>query len=146
MSGLSLVRIGSDGGGLADRQPRSTRASNQRRPDRHTAHTRLGGTGTLLSVILECHPHLSGVLMEREAVVEEARAAIAARGLVQRCEVVAGDFMQGIPAMQAEVAVLSHIIHDRDDDNALAILRKIRVPAAWWATTVGRSRGPARRC
>ena len=85
-----------------------------------------GGTGTLLSAILATNSYLSGVIFEREVVAADARAAIAERGLGSRCQVVAGDFFQRVPPFDADVAILSHILHDWDDEHALRILRNTR--------------------
>jgi SAM-dependent methyltransferase len=84
-----------------------------------------GGTGTLLGAILARNPWLSGVLLERPQVVEEARAAIVAQGLGERCAVVEGDFFAAVPA-GADVFILSHIVHDWDEHSALRILRNVR--------------------
>lgn len=84
-----------------------------------------GGTGTLLSAILARNPSIWGVVFERPQVVEEARAAIAARGLGERCQVVAGDFFEAVPA-GADIFILSHIVHDWDEQSALRILRNVR--------------------
>jgi SAM-dependent methyltransferase len=85
-----------------------------------------GGTGALISAILRANPHLSGVLVERRAVVAEAREAIAERGLAARCEVMEGDFMHSVPSVKADVVLLSHIIHDWSDEQALTILTNAR--------------------
>jgi SAM-dependent methyltransferase len=85
-----------------------------------------GGTGSLLSAILATNPHLSGVIFERDAVAADARAAIDERGFGNRCQVVAGDFFQRIPPVEADVAILSHILHDWDEEHAARILRNTR--------------------
>jgi len=85
-----------------------------------------GGTGTLLGAILDANPALTGILVERQAVVPEASEAIAKRGLAERCEVVAGDFLRAVPSVGADVTILSHIVHDFDDEAAVTILRNAR--------------------
>ena len=85
-----------------------------------------GGTGTLISSLLNANPHLTGVILERQVVVADARAASAERGLAARCEVVAGDFFQSVPAVEADVVIPSHVIHDWDDAHAATILRNTR--------------------
>jgi O-methyltransferase domain/Transcriptional regulatory protein, C terminal len=76
--------------------------------------------------MLTANPHLRGVVCERQGVVAGARAAIAEHGLAERCEVVAGDFLESVPAVEADVVIMSHIIHDWDDERALSILRNTR--------------------
>ena len=51
-----------------------------------------GGQGTLLLEILRRHPHLDGVLFELPAVATRAGAVIEGTDVVDRCEVIAGDF------------------------------------------------------
>jgi SAM-dependent methyltransferase len=85
-----------------------------------------GGTGTLIGAILAANPAVTGVLLEREAVVAAARETVDRRGLSQRCEVVAGDFLQAVPPAGADVLILCHIIHDWDDEGAVTILRNAR--------------------
>ena len=84
-----------------------------------------GGHGSLIAAILKANPHLRGVLFDKPAVVESARAAIEARGLAGRCELVAGDFFESVPG-GADLHLLKWIIHDWDDDRAIMVLRSCR--------------------
>jgi SAM-dependent methyltransferase len=81
-----------------------------------------GGQGALLSAILKANPSVQGILYEMPHVVEGARQRIAAAGLAGRCEVVAGDFFQAVPA-GADAYLLKSIIHDWDDARSATILR-----------------------
>ncbi|MFN2568396.1 MAG: methyltransferase, partial [Candidatus Dormibacteria bacterium] len=83
-----------------------------------------GGNGFLLTVILEANPHLSGVVFDMADAVSQARERIAAAGLAGRCRAVEGSFFDEAPA--AGTQVLSQILHDWDDDDALRILRSCR--------------------
>ncbi|WP_234327119.1 acetylserotonin O-methyltransferase [Streptomyces sp. NRRL WC-3742] len=80
-----------------------------------------GGSGELLSRILRSAPHLRGVLLEREHVLERARERLAEAGCAERCGLVAGDFTQALPA-GGDVYVLARVLHDWDDDRCAAIL------------------------
>lgn len=73
-----------------------------------------GGEGVLLARILEAAPGLSGVLFDHPAVV--ARSTLPS---------VAGDFFDEVPP-GADAYVLSRVIHDWDDAEAVAILRTCR--------------------
>jgi hypothetical protein len=73
-----------------------------------------GGSGVLLGAILAAYPDLDGTLFDRPEVVE---------GLA--VPAVGGDFFVDVPA-GAEAYLLSRVIHDWDDDEALAILRTCR--------------------
>jgi orsellinic acid C2-O-methyltransferase len=84
-----------------------------------------GGAGALLAGILTANPALRGVLFDRPDVVERARAEIARRGLADRCTVVGGDFFEEVPA-GADAFLLKHVIHDWNDEKAIAILRNCR--------------------
>jgi hypothetical protein len=89
-----------------------------------------GGKGTFLAAILQANPEMRGVLLDLERVIPTAREYLAASGVGERCEFVAGDFFATVPA-GADVYFVAHVIHNWDDDRALALLRKIRaaIPA-----------------
>src|SRR5688572_13450901 len=83
-----------------------------------------GGHGAKLLAILSANPRLRGTLYDLPAVVAGALAV--PRGDVgDRCEIVGGDFFEGVPA-GADAYLLSGIIHDWDDEAALKILRNCR--------------------
>jgi hypothetical protein len=84
-----------------------------------------GGKGTLLAAILRAHGRLRGVLMETPAVAAAAGPVLEAAGVAGRCEVVAGDFFAGVPD-GADRYLLANVIHDWDDDRAVAILAECR--------------------
>jgi hypothetical protein len=80
-----------------------------------------GGRGHVLAAILQAHPRARGILFDMPHVVEGAKRHLAAEGVADRCEVVAGDFFRGVPA-GADAYLLKHIIHDWDDPRCEAIL------------------------
>lgn len=80
-----------------------------------------GASGTIIAALLQRNPPLRGTILDRADVVPRAKAAIAARGLSARCEVLAGDFFERIP--QADLHVLKSILHDWDDAQCVRILR-----------------------
>jgi hypothetical protein len=84
-----------------------------------------GGHGLLLATILQRFPSLEGVLLDLPEVVAGANKTLAPYGLDDRCKIIGGDFFQAVPA-GADAYILKHIIHDWDDERALAILRNIR--------------------
>jgi hypothetical protein len=81
-----------------------------------------GGHGSLLAAILRANPGLRGVLFDRPQVVAEARRQLEAAGLGGRCEVLAGDFFESVPA-GGDAYILKRVIHDWDDERAGALLR-----------------------
>ena len=84
-----------------------------------------GGYGELLAQILLAHPTASGVLFDMSHAIEKARGPLTERGLIDRCELVSGDFFANIPA-DADVYVLKSVIHDWPDERAVAILKTCR--------------------
>ncbi|PBC76926.1 methyltransferase family protein [Streptomyces sp. TLI_235] len=83
-----------------------------------------GGNGALLSRVLRAHPHLEGVLLERAHVVEAARETLTKAGCADRCRLVVGDFTEEVPG-GGDVYLLSRVLHDWDDRQCLAILRRL---------------------
>ena len=91
-----------------------------------------GGNGTLLVEILRVHSSLKGTLFDLPQVVERARQRLREIGLADRCEAVGGDFFAAVPG-GADAYLLKHVIHDWNDDRAVAILKnchKVMGPAA----------------
>jgi hypothetical protein len=82
-----------------------------------------GADGGLLLAILEANPHLHGTVFDRPQVIEATRRAI--KGFQARCDAVAGDFFQSVPA-GADVYVLKFILVDWKDADALRILQNCR--------------------
>ena len=84
-----------------------------------------GGNGALLVGILKANPRLRGVVFDLPDVAERAKENIAAAGIADRCEVVAGSFFERVAA-GADAYLLKHVIHDWNDERAAAILRNCR--------------------
>ena len=84
-----------------------------------------GGRGHLLAALLSAYPEATGVLFDLPHVVADTPDTISAAGLVDRCDVVAGDFFDSVPE-GGDAYVLSWIIHDWDDEDATAILANCR--------------------
>jgi hypothetical protein len=102
-----------------------------------------GGNGTLLALLLARYPSLEGVLFDQPHVVAGAGEALGAAGVADRCRVVAGSFFDGIPA-GADAYVLKAIIHDWQDEESVAILRRCRevVPDSGALLVIERVLGP----
>ena len=78
----------------------------------------------LLAGILSASPNARGVLYDLPNVVAGADA-LSAPDIAGRCEIVAGDFFETVPA-DGDAYLLSRVIHDWDDDAALTILVNCR--------------------
>ena len=84
-----------------------------------------GGHGALLCTVLARHPQMQGVVFDLPSVVEGARERLLASGLSERCEAIAGDFLEAVPP-GGDAYLLSWILHDLDDETALRILVNCR--------------------
>jgi hypothetical protein len=83
-----------------------------------------GGTGDLLAAILESNPNLRGILVDREAMLTRAHAALRTGPLAQRCQFQVGDLFGKMPG--ADAYILSQVLHDWDDEKAGNILGNVR--------------------
>jgi hypothetical protein len=83
-----------------------------------------GGHAGLLTSILKANPNPSGIVFDLPATVEGAKEKIAAEELGERCEVVGGDFFAEVPS-GGDAYIMKFIIHDWDEQRALAILKNI---------------------
>jgi hypothetical protein len=84
-----------------------------------------GGGGSLILAVLGLNPHLRGMLVDLEASVEAAKARFADEKDSFRCELIAADLTQSVPA-GADVYMLKHVLHGRRDGDAVGILRNCR--------------------
>lgn len=84
-----------------------------------------GATGNMLAAILSQHSEPRGVLFDRPHVVSDAPALLEAYGVRGRVTVEAGSFFETVPA-GGDAYVLSHIIHDWNEDQCLTILGHCR--------------------
>jgi len=91
-----------------------------------------GATGNMLAHILARHPQPRGVLFDLPHVVTEAPALLRARGVEGRVSIERGSFFEHVPA-GGDAYVMSHIIHDWNEQQCLTILgncRKAMKPGA----------------
>ena len=84
-----------------------------------------GGFGVTLTAILTAYPALRGTLFDRPEVTQAAQARLTAAGVDARCTVVAGDAFDAVPR-GGDLYLLSRVIHDWNDDDAVRILRSCR--------------------
>ncbi|TNC27010.1 methyltransferase [Amycolatopsis alkalitolerans] len=88
-----------------------------------------GGDASLLIEILRAHDDLRGTVLDLPGPAGRAGRAIAAAGLGHRAGAQAGSFFDALPA-GAGGYVLSGILHDWPDEDALRILRRCAEAAA----------------
>jgi O-methyltransferase domain/Dimerisation domain len=84
-----------------------------------------GGRGALLAAILQANSHLRGILFEAPHVIATARPALEAQGMADRCQFVAGDFFEALPAA-GDAYILKWILVSWDDERAVTILHNCR--------------------
>ncbi|MFD0690585.1 methyltransferase [Actinomadura fibrosa] len=83
-----------------------------------------GGNGSIVATVLRANPELRGILFDLPSAVPSAREHLAAEGVADRCEVVAGDFFSDVP--KADAYLLSNIVHNWGDEDAVRILANVR--------------------
>jgi hypothetical protein len=84
-----------------------------------------GGSGNMIVNVLHQHPQARGVVYDMPHVVVEAQRRLDAEGLSGRARVEGGSFFDGVPAF-GDLYILSHIIHDWDEERCVRILRHCR--------------------
>jgi hypothetical protein len=83
-----------------------------------------GGHGQLLGAVLQRYPELRGILFDQTHVVGGAAETLAALGVQDRYTIVVGSFFDTVPS-GGDAYLLKFILHDWDDDQAVAILRTV---------------------
>jgi hypothetical protein len=87
-----------------------------------------GGDGTLVIALLNEYATLRGTVVELPEPAETARKLLAAAGLADRGQAVAGDFFGTLPT-GAEGYLLCSVLHQWSDEEARAILRNCATAA-----------------
>ncbi len=81
-----------------------------------------GGQGALAAAVLQNNPEARAIIFDLPSVVEQARKRLVLSGMVERYEVVGGNFFEQVPA-GGDVYTLKDILHDWDDPQAVNILQ-----------------------
>jgi len=84
-----------------------------------------GASGNMLGHILSAHPELSGVLFDLPHVVSDAAPLLKRFGVEDRVSIEAGSFFERVPDGH-DAYMMSHIIHDWDEDECAIILGHCR--------------------
>ncbi len=84
-----------------------------------------GGTGLLLSMLLQTYPHLQGILFDQEDVVGEAKDVMQAAGVTERCRIVGGDFFETVPE-GGDIYIIARVLPNWAEEQALQILENCR--------------------
>lgn len=86
-----------------------------------------GGEGAFVSAVAARHSQISLMLYDLPAVAELANTRLQASAFGARVRIFGGDFLRDLLPAGADVATLVRVIHDHDDDAALAILTAVRL-------------------
>jgi len=84
-----------------------------------------GGYGALLPPILAAYPEMKGVVVDLARCRDGATRLFEKTGFAARCEFVACDIFESVPA-RGDAYIVKNVIHDWDDERSLAILRNCR--------------------
>ncbi len=85
-----------------------------------------GGEGAFLQAVAGRHADLELGLFDLPAVAERARGRFESLGLLHRLSVAGGNFLTDPLPDGYDVVSLVRVLHDHDDDAAMALLRRVR--------------------
>lgn len=84
-----------------------------------------GGNGHLLSTVLAAAPRARGMLFDLPHMLAHAREHLGATIGLERCDVVAGDLFESVPA-GADTYLLSRVLQDWEDPECIRLLTNCR--------------------
>ena len=84
-----------------------------------------GGQGTVLASIMSKVSQMRGCLYEQGSVIEGAKSFLESRGVINRCELIPGNFLESIPAGY-DAYLIKNVLVDWDDEHVLTILKNCR--------------------
>lgn len=87
-----------------------------------------GGNGAMIAQLLISDDRMRGTVVEAAAAVERVQRTLREAGLLGRCGIVAGSFFDKLPT-GGDVYLLSWVLHDWGDDDAVRILSRCREAA-----------------
>jgi SAM-dependent methyltransferase len=73
-----------------------------------------GGTGIYTAALLQKHPRLKAIVLDRPEVLKVAAEFAESYGVAERLECRPGDMLSGEPLPAADVVLLSNVLHDWD--------------------------------
>jgi len=85
-----------------------------------------GGSGILLSKILQTNPHLTAELFEQASVIKQAQELFTKHNISEQVKLTTGDLFNDVPSAGHDLYLLKWIIHDWTDEQSVVILKNIR--------------------
>ncbi|MDF5710491.1 MAG: methyltransferase [Nostoc sp. S4] len=82
-----------------------------------------GGTGNLLTAILEANPTMTGVLFDLPKSIDRVKKLRELASVHNRCQLIGGSFFEGVPE-GGDVYLLKQVLHMWDDERAINILKR----------------------
>jgi ubiquinone/menaquinone biosynthesis C-methylase UbiE/predicted transcriptional regulator len=83
-----------------------------------------GGSGTYTIALLRRNPEMKAILFDLKEVIEMARERLSSEGLLDRAELIAGDFYADELPGGSELALLSAIIHQNSREQNVELFKK----------------------
>lgn len=77
-----------------------------------------GGTGGFTRALLEALPEARATLFDRPEVIEMASRALTDAGVLDRVELLSGDFLRSVPPGPYDLVLLANVLHIYDKDTA----------------------------
>jgi O-methyltransferase domain/Dimerisation domain len=84
-----------------------------------------GATGNMITTILAKNPAMTGLIYDLPHNEAVAAALVGSRGMSERVKFEVGNFFESVPAGY-DAYLMSHIIHDWNEEQCLTILRNCR--------------------
>ena len=82
-----------------------------------------GGTGSLLTAILEANPTMTGVLFDLPKSIDRVKNSGEPASVHNRCQLIGGSFFEGVPE-GGDAYFLREVLHLWDDERAINILKR----------------------
>ena len=83
-----------------------------------------GGQGGLLLTILQLYKNVNGLLYDIEAPIKKAKEVFAGKKLLNRCQLVSGDFFTFVP-LKGDLYIIKHVLHGLNSEKSVQLLQKI---------------------
>jgi hypothetical protein len=84
-----------------------------------------GGNGAFLAFLLQAHGLLRGLVFDFPRALDAAQFCLTKEGVTQRCQVLAGDFLQAVPS-EHDLYILRKVLRTYNDEQAVTILTNCR--------------------
>jgi hypothetical protein len=81
-----------------------------------------GGQGSTLAAILQANPSLQGILLDQPQVVASAEPVLRGAGVADRCTVIGGDVLRGVPG-GVDAYIIKRVLMIWGDELAIQVLR-----------------------